>query len=322
MRDIIEARRPIKAGAAQRVRDPRRAGFTLVEVLMVILIISMLIALLLPAVNAAKLAAVKASIKLDVNELVTALNKFKTQYGAYPPDQNWTADELNTFLRRAFPRATFTANDINVLQSLDAAESLAFWLGGISDGTKLTGFCSDPRNPFAGPDSSHDPFNKFFSQAQSSQRTTPALAFEEKRLYDRRFNPNRTPAADRFPEYYPPNQKIETAAPYAYFAPHPNGKYWIEQADGTPTSQLPSYQPLGMNTVAVPYHSKIVDDYTLRNRSDWVKPNEFQIICAGVDNSYGTTVQNKVFPTGQGYESDDGDNIVSFTERTLGDAQQ
>ena len=55
-----------------------------------------------------------------------------------------------------------------------------------------------------------------------------------------------------------------------------------------------------------------------------MNPTGFQIICAGIDNEYGTVPNNpvnKVFPLGTGYRSADIDNIVSFTEKTLGDAK-
>ena len=302
MRDKFEARPalapPIARARAAAAGRAARDGFTLVEVLMVILIISMLIALLLPAVQAAKVSAIKASIKMDVNQLVNAMNEFKAKYGSYPPDRNWTIDEIRTFLHRAFPRytppqATFDQT-VAQIKTLDEAESLVFWLGGRWDGTHMTGFSADP---------TADPF------AMGGQRTTPFLTFTETRLVDRNNN--------GFPEYYPPNIDISQAAPYVCFAARPNGKYW-NMDSGSPTR--PQYTPGGMNTTAVPYHYKQLDQPNNAAQSYWMKPTEFQIICAGIDNDYGANA-DKVFPFGTGYNAADNDNIVSFTERTLGDAQ-
>ena len=55
--------------------DQSRAGFTLVELLMVILIISMLISLLLPAVNAARVRALEASIHGQIEQLAIGRNQ-------------------------------------------------------------------------------------------------------------------------------------------------------------------------------------------------------------------------------------------------------
>src|SRR5262245_39900438 len=109
MRDIFPRRPTAGHGSTPSsgtpaIRRASRPGFTLVEVLMVVLIISMLVALLLPAVQAARIRAIKASITMDVNELITALEAFKSKYGSYPPSRNWTVGEIGMFLHRAFPR--------------------------------------------------------------------------------------------------------------------------------------------------------------------------------------------------------------------------
>ncbi|HAV65138.1 MAG TPA: hypothetical protein DCY13_22550 [Verrucomicrobiales bacterium] len=63
---------------------PRAAGFTLVELLVVIAIIATLAGLLIPAVTIAKQKASVARAKAEINNLVTAINAYKQEYGRYP----------------------------------------------------------------------------------------------------------------------------------------------------------------------------------------------------------------------------------------------
>lgn len=70
-----------------RVTTSRRAGFTLVEVLVVILIIAILAALLVPAIAAAVAAANNARVSAEEQNLQTALAEFKNKYGEYPPSR-------------------------------------------------------------------------------------------------------------------------------------------------------------------------------------------------------------------------------------------
>ncbi len=66
---------------------PRRRGFTLVELLIVIVIIGILVALLIPVLAAAMRNARNAQASGEINNLVGALTQFNNQYGDYPPSR-------------------------------------------------------------------------------------------------------------------------------------------------------------------------------------------------------------------------------------------
>jgi prepilin-type N-terminal cleavage/methylation domain-containing protein len=65
-------------------RANRRAGFTLVELLVVVAIIVVLIALLLPAVQKAREAACRAECENNLKQILTGLHNYHSTYGQFP----------------------------------------------------------------------------------------------------------------------------------------------------------------------------------------------------------------------------------------------
>ncbi len=63
------------------------AGFTLVELLVVIGIIGALVAITIPAVNAAREAARRANCVSNMKQLALAVEHYHEQYRCYPPGQ-------------------------------------------------------------------------------------------------------------------------------------------------------------------------------------------------------------------------------------------
>jgi prepilin-type N-terminal cleavage/methylation domain-containing protein len=120
------------------------AGFTLVEMMIVIVIIGILMAVAIPAINRAVIAGRQTAIRMEINSLSQAVEQYMQKYGDYPPDGS-NRDVMERHMRRLFPR--ISPKDLALLTQLtsirgttthsfvamDRAEALVFFLGGFSD---------------------------------------------------------------------------------------------------------------------------------------------------------------------------------------------
>jgi len=335
--------------------DARR-GFTLIELLMVIVVIGILVGLLSLAVGQALSRAKVTRVKIELDQLATAMDRFSTDYGAYPPNtknfcffgtQAQREKRIERFIRKAFPRWTgdYTALQTQLedatespglpagnppkanIDDWDQAEILVFFLGGIplrrlntsgEVGFELTGFSADPQNPFRHSDTN-------ISASAVTQRTTTYFEFDVRRLVDR--------DNDGWPEYVPQGAALTgEMPPFVYFG-------------AQSYKDLPFYPGPGQNNalgpdkfpewgLCVPYLARFDFSKITDPPADWdwdhVNPKSCQIVAAGVDSQYGfndppsladAANSLRVFPTGENYSDFDNDNLTNFTEGPLEDAK-
>ena len=130
----------------------RRAGFTLVEIMVVMVIIGLLAAILVPVLGGILRRTNEAAVKVEISSLESALADFKARFGCDPPDHihlyetaaGWRQNpEDRSKILAIWPRFRFNV-DRPKLRSpyntaagevqLSGAECLVFFLGGMPQG--------------------------------------------------------------------------------------------------------------------------------------------------------------------------------------------
>ncbi|EAQ80003.1 prepilin-type N-terminal cleavage/methylation domain-containing protein [Blastopirellula marina] len=316
----------MKTRALATQRKSTRRGFTLVELLVVITIIGILAGLALVAIPAAVGRVKEGAMTAELVQMETAMKLFRNDYGAYPPDGNAAYYPTNgvrearfqSFFKKLFPRINSQDYD-DALDSSDTGEkqqiqnlvdagivSPAILTGTLSlDNISppeilvicLSGFSSDIEYPLTG----------------SSERKR-YFDFKPERLQDK--------DGDGWYEYYPSG----VDAPYVYF----DSRSYVTGAGAAarfPASTSSAFPGIGQ---ARPYYQ------ILGSTSGFANPDTFQIICAGIDGSFGewddyavTNTDVKVYPgglagatlpsslTAYAYTTDDRDNITNFAQGPL-----
>ena len=117
------------------------AGFTLVELLVVIGILAMLMALLTPVVFQARASSKNAAIKAEIDMLHMAIMNYKNEYGSFPPCVSAAggAGAAAKHIQRAFPRTANVASQVTT--GVTPSNSIVGW---------LSGYSMDPTAPVTG----------------------------------------------------------------------------------------------------------------------------------------------------------------------------
>lgn len=303
-------------------RVSRRAGFTLIELMIVMVIIAILMAFLVPAVTGAIRNARDGQVKTEVQGLSYAIADFKAHFGMDPPsyidlrlyDSSGLAPttgallpRTQSVLRRMWPNmdidlfTTQLQSDTTKQRELDGSACLVFFLGGITPtaGELPVGFSTNPRAPLT----------------TGGKRVGPFFEFKLSRLY-----------------------RADPTAPFqgydGYLDPLPDQQvpYWYITNDRYTTQQT-------LNAARTAANADLVRPVYRQSASSFFNAQSFQIISPGRDGvtgenstgpggAYGagglfdskTGTVTDSFPTGhvlKGLALGDGDNLTNFHEGKL-----
>jgi prepilin-type N-terminal cleavage/methylation domain-containing protein len=266
----------------------KRPSFTLIELLIVIAIIGVLISLTTGVYIRVYRLGYQLSNRSDITQLDIALNKFKTEKGAYPPSQIKlahdyssynTANQLDldsvAFLTRIFdPRmvATWQTTGIDWTGQLyvtgtagmttgsviilEGDQCMVFFLGGVLSASRTPqGFTNNPTNPM-------DSTGGYAYQGAYYQ-------FKSNRLVNLPHTITGGDATGIFPSYLDTYGKQA----FAYFS-----SYNLENGYNRYSATVSDCPTLGV----WPYASSLTPTASYQN------PSTFQIISAGFDQSFGS----------------------------------
>lgn len=187
---------------------PGRAGFTLIELIVVVTIIIILVSLLIPAVGGALYTGRVTHVKTELTALESAIANFQNQFGTMPPgritlwssEAEWNANPKDkAVIRQLFPQFDFvfcggapwldpmhSAMNANVTpdKTLTGAECLVFFLGGVPSSSStpgsisLNGFSRSPTQPFSTAGNSRvGPFFNFVNSRFVDRDSDGALEY-------------------------------------------------------------------------------------------------------------------------------------------------
>lgn len=276
----------------------KRHGFTLIELLVVTIIIGILAALITPAIMAAVRRSKEFTIQSEMKQIEAALEKFKNEYGVYPVDFG-NPYVLNDFIRQIAPNqaygaivdetdfgntdfwfgATIFNQDGSVFgqpQSIDRAEALVLWLGGVSNNPEFPlGVVWDTADSRFEVDLNYQP-KRFFE-------------FDETRLKDL--------DNDGWLEYYPPSGPQN---PYVYFdartlratnVPTAEVEIVINQAVYPSVYSPELFSGQAKTEPGIASSGKPIAAYLNANATAFINATNdrqsYQLIAAGLDGEYG-----------------------------------
>ena len=305
---------PMSAPQSLRTR-PAAAGFTLVEMLVVIGILGVLAAIVSPALLGIRRSARTRAIKSEIDMLHIAFENYGQKYGSLPPCRatpNTTAEWIDAagwHLRSIFPRynasesgtTAYPRDPTEMLSYMNTAAGVPFQSLGRSPQSMaiternaiviwLSGYTSDPTRPVLSTTGSVAVTAGVVigNWLDSGTLTPTGTLLPRLRLYE--FDDTRirvTTGTDSL-QYWAPGQP---ASPYCYIDAE---RYPTVSYTGTTPAQL---EVVGAHRVPrVPLGAKpsatTPDAWYFTTAGSgtnvFFNPDSFQILCAGADGVFGT----------------------------------
>ena len=246
-------------------RHPRRGGFTLVEMLVVVGIVGLLAAIITPAVMQALSSSRNAAIKAEIDMLHTALMNYRNEYGSFPPCSVASitgSDAASKHLQRIFPRVSSGTTQLQCTQYLNTGASFPQSTG-VTPETALVewlyGYTNDPQSPVLSTTGA--------ITLGGTVTVTGAIQLR-KRMYD--FDIARVTSAGLY------NIPGKTNVPLVY----------IDSSQYLSSGTIPSFVLTGGTYSALRVPTSAAGGFTNTSQPAF-NPDTFQILCAGRDGVFG-----------------------------------
>jgi prepilin-type N-terminal cleavage/methylation domain-containing protein len=108
----------MKLNSKNKITPPRRA-FTLIELLVVISIMGILAAFTIPVLTGVKRTQYRNTARAELEQIATALERYKAAYGAYPP-----GNPANPLVNQLYFELSGTTNDGKYYTTLDGTAQI------------------------------------------------------------------------------------------------------------------------------------------------------------------------------------------------------
>jgi prepilin-type N-terminal cleavage/methylation domain-containing protein len=257
-----------------------RAAFTLVELLVVMTIIGILAALAATYLFTARRTADSFVQYQEVTKLASAVSQFQSHFEYLPPDGSGGGQDINKFVRAAFPSRKRGASPPPT--DLNPATSLVFWLSRVHQ---------DRLDPF-----------KQIRPGDPNQRLHIFFEFSDRQLFQN--------------AYYPPRSDPQDGhAPYVYFqfSTYQNASYQHRGARSGGGAFRPYQIPGGSQTSGGSSGSQI-PQFANPESFQIIAPGLDRQLGSG-----GMLLSRNVQANVKYIQPEDEDNRVNFDERLIGD---
>ncbi len=331
----------------------RRSAFTLTELLIVITIIGILASLITAAAVNALAKARETTILLEIDQLSTAMEEFKNEHGAYPPNgmRNgvylaFAPNDFARMFRKAFPRhrepdalieglAGVGGGSTALPGGMNGAEAIVFWLGG---------FSKDPQYPLTGPGGpSYIAADGLVGEDLEGRNRD--YEFDLGRLgprapngaFDDSNNPITGQPIGRHITYTDPRSTTvrrinmwfylaeSSQQPFGYF----DASRHRAQRENNKGNFVPNYDPwFGQSSTTNFLYAIKRPNETNPMRTEFASQGKFQILHAGIDDEWGDLSVFALSPNPQirfpdgPFIGEIADTLSNFTTGTLEDAQE